>query len=481
MIDSSKKLSFKRSAPSRLLGLSLDGTRVEAVVLQRVNGSLTAGPPSTFALTLDPLTADPQLVGRELRNHLDAAGIRERVCAVALPLNWALTAAVEIPALPEGDIPGFLLLEAERGFHCDAATLRVEPSRFQTPGGQKHALLVGIPQTQLQTLAQIIRAARLKPVSFGLGLAALQPPPPPEHEGALALRIGETRLGLQIACGGGIAALRVVESALAAEGPKRNVDSDLVTREIRITLGQIPPDLRETIRRVRIFGPRDLAQQLADDLELRLDSLSLKIEPVTHYEANEFGLSIASEVPITTACSLAARRLANQGTFEFLPPQISAWRQLTNRYASGRLRTAGIAAAGIAALVLGALLIQQIQLWRLQAQWSEIASKTKELEQIEEQVRRYRAWYDDSLRVMSILRQLTLAFPEEGSVWARTIEIRDAGAVACTGLARDHQSLLKTHEQLRAANGVAELKISQIRGKTPEQFTFDFVWRGGRP
>ena len=44
----------------------------------------------SVSLSLDPLTADPELVGREIRNHLDAAGVRERHCIVAVPLKWAL-------------------------------------------------------------------------------------------------------------------------------------------------------------------------------------------------------------------------------------------------------------------------------------------------------------------------------------------------------------------------------------------------------
>jgi hypothetical protein len=49
----------------------------------------------------------------------------------------------------------------------------------------------------------------------------------------------------------------------------------------------------------------------------------------------------------------------------------------------------------------------------------------------------------------------------------------------CTGTARDNQSLLKTLERLRAAGGVSDLKVVQIRGKSPMQFTFDFHWGEG--
>jgi hypothetical protein len=51
-------------------------------------------------------------------------------------------------------------------------------------------------------------------------------------------------------------------------------------------------------------------------------------------------------------------------------------------------------------------------------------------------IKQYRPWYDESARSLSILRQLTQAFPEDGVVTAKTLEIREANLVTCTGTAR---------------------------------------------
>ena len=66
----------KKSPASSVLGLSLDGPRLEGGVLRRTNGSATLQKSFAASLSLDPLTNDPELVGREIRNHLDKAGIR---------------------------------------------------------------------------------------------------------------------------------------------------------------------------------------------------------------------------------------------------------------------------------------------------------------------------------------------------------------------------------------------------------------------
>ena len=479
----SKIINFpvlKRRRLSSLLGLSLDGSRLDGVVLQRANGSLQIQQSFSVSLSLDPLTADAELVGREIRNHLDAAGVRERNCVVGLPLKWALTTHAEVPQMPEGDVASFLQIEAERGFPCDVATLQVSTSRCLSPSGKQHATLVGVPRNHVVLLAQALRAAKLKPLSFTLGIAALQPAAAEPLNGVLVLAIGEAHVGMQVTCGGGVAALRALEGTLELAGSRRLLHADVVAREARITLGQLPSELRDAVRRIRVFGPRDLGQQQADEMELRFEPMGLKVELAARYSPDEFGLQIPADAVVSPAFSLAAGKLAGRkSTFEFLPPRVSAWQQIATRYSSGKLRSAGAAAAAALLLVGGVFLFQQWQLMRWGGQWRAMAPKVHELEAVQQQIRQFRPWFDDSLRGLSILRQLTSAFPEDGVVSAKTVEIRDLNTVMCTGTARDNQALLKTLEHLRAAGGVSELRVSQIRGKSPMQFTFDFHWNEG--
>ncbi len=324
------KINFgKRNRLTSVLGLALDGSRLEGVVLRRTNGALQLQQTFSVMLSLDPLTAAVELIGREIRNHLDDAGVRERHCVVGVPLKWTLTAHTELPPLPEADAVSLLQLEAERGFPCDVATLRLANSRCPLSAGKQHVTLAGIPNSQLAALEQVLAAAKLKPVSFALGLAALQPPVEEVSSGVLALAIGENQVSLQITCGGGVAALRGLEGAIEDEAGRRKLHADLVAREARITLGQLPVELRETVKRIRIFGPRELAQQLADEMELRFEPMGLNIEIAAAYSPNEFGVQLPPEASVSPAFSLAARLLAGQTPkFEFLPPKPTALEQL---------------------------------------------------------------------------------------------------------------------------------------------------------
>lgn len=480
MMDWRDWSSWKRRGHSSVLALSLDGGRLEGVVLRRTNGSLQALQSFSESLSLDPLTADPELVGQEIRNHLDAAGVRERVCVACVPLKWALVVHVELPELPEADVASFLQIEAERGFPCDVATLRLTTSRWRAPSGKQHATLIGIPENHLVVLEQVLQGARLKVVSLTLGITALQPPDVPPGDGVLALAIGEDNIDLQITCGGGVGALRALEGALEIDGTRKLLHSDVVAREVRITLGQLPSELRETVRGVRVFGPPDLAGELANEIEAPLAAMGLTTELVQTYPPGVFGVELPPRATVSRAFSFGAHYLARQETpFEFLPPKIAPWQQLAARYSSSRLRMAGATAGAVAILMLGLFLIQQWQLTRLRSRWGAMSQKVGELDAMQQQIRQYRSWFDRSFPSLSVLRELTMAFPEDGVVSAKTVEIRDANTVTCSGIARDNAVLLKTLTQLRATSGVTGLKVDQIRGKSPMQFTFDFQWGAG--
>jgi hypothetical protein len=471
----------KRKQLTTAVGLVLDGGKLEGVVLRRTDGALQKLQTFSAPLTLDPLTAAPELVGREIRNQLDAAGVRERDCVVGVPLKWILTAQTELPPLPPADAASLLQLEAEKGFHTDPATLQVSNSFCALADGKSFVLQAAVPGTHIAALEQVLSAARLRPASLTPGISAMQPAAKEKGAGVMTLVVGEGGVALQVTCGGGIAALRALDGVVEAEGGRRTVQADVVAREARVTLGQLPGQLREQVKQVRVYGPRELAQPLADEMELRFEPMGLKVDVVTAYAPGEFGVTLPVDAPVSPAFSLAARALMGQApAFEFLPPKPTLVEQLVTKYSSGRLRTSGAIGVGVAALVLLIFLFQQFQLWRLNSQWARMAPKVTELKGIEAKIAQYRPWYAGDYRNLEILRALSVAFPQDGEVTAKVITIRDDGTVNCAGIAENSGALLAVETALSTAPGISDVHREQSRGsKPPIQFVFNFKFNPG--
>ncbi len=485
MIDLLKLRGGQRRKPKSVLGLSIDGTRAEGAVLRLTNGALELGPVVSIQLPAAPETpgADLPAIGRALREQLDAAGIRERFCLITLPCTGLLVTQTELPDLPEADAVSLLQMEAERGFHTDTTGLRVADSRCALGGGRQFVTLAAQPEARSTALEQMLTAARLKLAGFSPSISELQDPGDAAHEGVAAVLLapGSSQAAFQITAGGGIAALRSIEGVVDTASGTPVARPEPIARELRITLGQLPAELESRVRRVRVFGPRDLAESLAASLRTKLAPSGFEVEAALVPAAPVAGSpALPTNAPFNAAVAAAARFLVGiPARLEFLPPRPSALEQFLARHTSGRLRTTWFVAGAVTAVVLLAFLVQQIQLSLLESRWARMSVKVKQLELTQQQIRQFRPWASESFRSLQILQALSLAFPESGSVNAKLIEIRESGEVVCTGTASDSGSVLQMMDRLNATPGVSVLHRDQIRGKAPLQFNFTFHWTGG--
>ena len=358
---------FKRKRGASVLGMALDGNRLEAVVLRRSNGTVQVRQSVVAQLALSPLTDAPELVGREIRNHLDQAGIRQKQVAVCLPLGWLLTLQTKVPSeLSEDDRASFLQLEGERGFHSGPETLFSATSIFNSAGGETFATLMAAPRNHLSTLERVLRAAKLKPVTFAVGVAALQPPAE-DKERVITLAVRTSSVDLQVSGGGGIIALRSLDGAVEAQGAQKRISSELIAREIRITLGQLPEGFTEGPGKIRIFGQGEVTRQFVSDITPRLTAMGLRLEVADRITNFNFDKPLPTELATSPAVALAAAWVRGADTRpDFLPPRVQPWQQfLSSGMAKKRLVWAAQAAAAAVFCIIAAFAWQQWQISNL--------------------------------------------------------------------------------------------------------------------
>jgi hypothetical protein len=456
--------SPQKSRLTSVLGLNLADGHLRACRAIRAKGGVEPAKSATGQLSLDLLHPDADLVGREIRNLLEAAGIRERNCVVAVPPRWVMTQHTKVPELSPEDTAGFLQLEAEKGLPVDPAQLQIARS-FQRTAGGTHVTQLAVRKEQLDQLTRVLKAAGLRPVGISLGLAVMPGAIPPAGKGRLTVAVEPGGVTLLVAAGGGIAAFRTCEASIESEAGEKLVNGASVARELRITFEQIPADLRAEVRELFLTGDTTMVRQLAETLSDWAKAAGLTISRGDLPEKS-LGLEIAQQ--------LAARRLEDgELELELLPPHPGRWASMMARYNSRRLATVSFAVGGAVALVLLAFGWQEFRRWSLRSEWHGMQTQVTGLEEVQGRIREFRPFYDTSFRTLTIMKRVTECFPDNGSVTAKTMEIHGNLSVSISGTIRDNAALLRTLDQLRKIKEVQALKVEQMRGK---QFTFTFRW-----
>lgn len=451
--------------PASVLGLTLTPGWICATHVTRTKGGIVADKTVTTAWKLDLLHSESEPAGLELRAHLDAAGLTERRCVVAIPASWVMVHSAKTPALAAEDLASYLHLEAEKNFPCDLDELQIAQSVCRV-GEATFVTQLAVRREKLGHLAAVLKAAGLKPVSFSPGFAALPGVIPPTGEGRFTVAVEPAGATLSVAVGGGIANLRTREMPVETEAAA--ADFSRLGREIRITAEQMPVELRTAVRQLFFCGDSAGINSLSAILAAWAANAGLSIE-----QAGTTNRPLAEQM----AERLASHWLeGGSGIPEFLPPQPSRWSVWRSRYNSKRLASAGVAAGAAVVLAIGAFGWQEYRLWKLRSEWGAMQVQVTDLETVQARIRDFRPWYDTSFRNLSILRRVTECFPDNGSVTAKSFEIRGLAAVSIAGTARDNSALLLALDQLRKTREVQGLKIEQIHGKTPLQFTFSFRW-----
>ena len=274
---------------------------------------------------------------------------------------------------------------------------------------------------------------------------------------------------LVVSAGGGIAALRSLSAAMGKDPV--SFDAAGFSREVRITLGRLPEPLRQQVQEAHFEGPRTSAENLYFEVRPHLQRLGIQS-------------SIAPAKPATdptmvagAAVEAAQRHLRGDSVaFEFFVVEANRWEALFQRFDSKRRRY--VVAAVLAFIVLPMLLffIRGRIEGSLASEWKGMQKNVAELELIQTKIRQFRPWFEPAPQSVQMLEGLSSAFPEQGDVWAKSIQISDDAKVTCSGFARNQSVLMALLDRLRSRPDVANLQIQQVRGDNPVQFSVTYKW-----
>lgn len=414
------------------------------------------------AIPADTAAASPREAGEKLAARLIEEGIREKRCVICAPPGWALSASTELPALGEEDLRSYLELRAEQEFPMPIGELRLAHCCYTTPEGAPRATIAAVAVKRIAAVEEMLAFAGLRLVSLSLGLSRYSTSSP--EGGSLHFLANGTHIDLVVAAGGGIAALRSLTGSITLDEDRFDVPG--FCREVRITLGSLPEEVRRQVHEVYYEGPVLAANLLRQRTGQQLQRMGLG-PPESDPVPGEHDLAFSA------ATAWIQRKAV---PFEFLPAQKQRWKEFASRFDTGRQRRMIGAAAALLCLPLLALFIHSHVENSLEKEWNNMKYTVADLEGIQQNVRQYRPWFNPAPENLSVLEGVIAAFPEKGDVWAKNVEIADAAKVTCTGFARNHAALLAFLDRLKGRSEISSIQLQQERGDNPVQFTMTFKW-----
>jgi hypothetical protein len=294
--------------------------------------------------------------------------------------------------------------------------------------------------------------------------------------GSLHVLVNGTHIDLVVTAGEGVAALRSVTGS-AVNGAEENTGvRGRLARELRITWGRLPEQIRAGVRQARFIGPRESAEAALEAAHSELQRLGLQaIVPAS--PRTESGSKEAAAGGPGMALAAAKRHLQGGDVlFEFLSPETSDFQAWLQRFDTRRHRW--IVAVVLACIILPAVifLVRARVEGKLQSQWARMRPAVAELEGLQNQLRQFRPWFERSTPSVHRLGALVAAFPETGEVWAKNVEINEDQQVACAGFARTQADWLEFLDRLAGQPGVVGLQVQSLRGDNPIQFALGFSW-----
>lgn len=453
----------KRWQTRAALAVTVESGRIAVNLVRRENGGSRVVQSFVLPLGADALVADPQKTGEELAAHLRASAIRERRCVVCIPAGWAITTATDVPGISPEDLRGYLELRAESEFPVPVADLRLAHCVYLLPDGKQRATVVAVPAKRIEAVERMLDIAGCRAVSISLGLDGCMP----ESDGSAGLHFlaNGTHVDLVIAAGGGIAALRSLSGPAKMGTPP--FDANAFSREVRITLGGLPETVRQQIREANFSGSPS-AETLRTQISPQLSRMGIvTVPPPARGAAGHSGAALEAvqhhlrEEPIV---------------FEFVPPQVSRWQTVFQRFDSRRRRWILLAAIALLVLPVTAFLIRSSTESHLEGEWNAMRKNVGELENLQLKLRQFRQWFDPAPQTVQALEALAAAFPDQGDVWAKSIQLGEGSKVTCSGFARNQAGFDALRDRLRSRSDVTGLQVQQVRGDNPVQFSLTYKW-----
>jgi len=422
-------------------------------------------------------------LGRKLRQFLRTNHFSSKRAVVGIPTKWIVTKEIVAPPATSDALMGMLSIQAERAFSLNASELIFDYCGRTSTSEKSQVLLIAARRqivNQIKELADAaglqVRSVTVSALAFGKVLSGAGP------EQRYGLYTRPTYCEFWSQSNGRLRSVKHVPMAGTSETAADQADflTSTIQRLILLSSEQNQPPPHQ----VTLYDACNLSdgiidllnKQLAPQITINDGSTGLLSERLGPPESPEYAQSIAATALAMTAVG------ADKCSVDFLNPRIG------RKKTSGRRRV--ITWATIAGVVFAASVGVVIADW--QSKSADIATCTRQLEQISEDINAARemvdrisyasSWTSQKPDFLECLRQLTLAFPESPRVWATSLALSEKAEGSLVGKAVDEKSFYEVLDKIKensAFSGVMMMHLRDAGGNSREkEFAVTFKFQG---
>lgn len=505
-----------------MLGLAVGERSVLACELVRAGRNTQATRLAEFEFPADVSAADPAALGKALGEFLREKRFSGRRAVIGLPLRWAVVKQKDVPPANPSAVAGMLLLQAETEFALEPQDLVFEYAGQSDPAAARTVLLLAVHRRRVDAVVAMAQAAGLAVDAVTLSTVALASETARrlDHGGAVlhvapgvaefAIHHGgqprvlrhlrspsatvaassgpsATALGGPSAIGGIPAAGGASETLAPPDFASRTTDAVVAfTPELRQVLSLVPQNGTAAPTEMVVWdglGLGDAPRRWADTLhvavrEQSLDALGITVAP----DANADGNAAPGGGRFAAAVSLALEGLRGDVATDLLHSRLVP------------KKPARVGRRSVWAAVLGVTFAAAIvfALFDLSGGRSDVADMKARLKDIQPQIAEATAsierttfalrWTSTEPQSLALLRDVTMAFPEGGRVWATSLSLAPDGRVTLSGRATGDEAPLALLKRLRDGGKFTDVQLGGTqpagRGSNEVAFTINFRYPG---
>lgn len=468
----------------RMLGLAVTSRSITAVEVVSANGGGRTRRAGEFAFEKGTGLEQPAALGKALRRFLRGGGFAASRCVIGIEAGW-LTAREKTLPPGTGDSAGEVLaLMVEREFASDREQLVFDYALGPETHRERAALLVAARRGMVEGLTSMAAAAGLSVVAITASTLALAesegwstaprgaagastaaaPSPGASPGDDLVLHLYGDGAELAVRAEGGLRLMRrlpVVVPRPSADAPNAPTDGWVA-------------DLADQVHRVACLLPGDAGRPAARELLVWDDARPLDEEACrtlsgrTGLPVRRCGLPGGLELAdapapaggaVSAAAAVAVHALrGKRPSVDLLHSRLFARRKLRM---GRRAIWGGVALAAVAAVAVAFGVDyhrDRAEAAALERRLNAVAGDVAEAENVVDEATFARYWHDRRPSYVAVLRALTLAFPEEGSIWANSVAVQEDMRVVFSGKAVSESAVLDVLDRLKADPAIVDVK-----------------------